>query len=288
MGIRYKFVSIAEGNHALVVRVAKSWNAPHRVAVGGHAHFYGRNAAGAYPLDVSELRRAFTLSESVAERIRSFRAGRLLLLGSGDAPVPLADGARVVLHVVPLQSLTSDVCLDVTSRSQQQLQLLQQFAPPGGGGFSQRFNLDGRLTYRPVHDGKVDAHTLLFHSGIVEAVQVWEEWEGEKVIPSVDYEKDILDALKAYLPAMQGLGIAPPAYVFLTLLGVTGHRFAVNRRVDRDQYADRDALVIPEILLEDWVVDPAEAMRPIFDMVWNAFGYERSFNYDQHGRWFGR
>jgi hypothetical protein len=53
--------------------------------------FYGRNSAGKYPPDVGELRTAFTLSETVAERIRNFRVDRIArlalgqLLGTGGA-----------------------------------------------------------------------------------------------------------------------------------------------------------------------------------------------------------
>lgn len=77
------------------------------------------------------MRQAFTFSESVAERIRAFRANRLLAIGNGDAPAPLADGARIILHVVPLKSLTSDVRIDVAARTHQQLQLLQMIPPLG-------------------------------------------------------------------------------------------------------------------------------------------------------------
>lgn len=81
-GVQYKFVPLEGGGSALVVRIPKSWSAPHRVSAGNHVHFYGRNSAGAYQLDVAELRQAFTLSDTVVERIRSFRANRLLALGS--------------------------------------------------------------------------------------------------------------------------------------------------------------------------------------------------------------
>lgn len=46
-----------------VVRVPRSWSAPHRVVFNDHSKFYGRSSAGKYPLDVSELRSAFLLSE---------------------------------------------------------------------------------------------------------------------------------------------------------------------------------------------------------------------------------
>jgi len=52
-----------------------------------------------------------------------------------------------------------------------------------------------------------------------------------------------------------------------------------------EHYADRDELILPEVWIGDWHIDVARAMRPAFDMVWNAFGLKRSFNYDKDGNW---
>ena len=64
-------VKVAAHRHVLVVRITRSWIAPHRVRK--NREFYARNSAGTYPLDVGELRTAFTMSESLAARIRDFR-----------------------------------------------------------------------------------------------------------------------------------------------------------------------------------------------------------------------
>ncbi len=283
-GVQYRFVPLTATGFALVIRVAKSWNAPHRVTTGGHSHFYGRSAAGAYQLDVSELRQAFTLAGSVAERIRAFRADRLLALGSGNAPLPMVEGALTILHVVPLQSMTSDFRLDLASKSQSLLKI----APPNVTGWDQRLNLDGRIAFRPAKDNRAASYALLFRSGIVETVICNTPWENRKHVHADSLESDVITVLGTHLPALQELGIAPPAYVFLSLIGVTGHSFVLGSRFMRDfrdPHADRDALILPEVLIEDWKADPPDVMRSTFDMIWNAFGYERSFNYDENGRW---
>ncbi|MEY9358590.1 hypothetical protein ABH994_001311 [Bradyrhizobium yuanmingense] len=70
--VGFHSVPCGDGNHVIVVRVQRSWLAPHRVLKNDK--FYGRNSAGKYPLDVGELRNAFVLREAVSERIRAFRA----------------------------------------------------------------------------------------------------------------------------------------------------------------------------------------------------------------------
>ena len=51
----------------LIVRCEQSWIGPHRVIFKGHDKFYARNSAGKYPMDVSELRSAFTLANSLPD-----------------------------------------------------------------------------------------------------------------------------------------------------------------------------------------------------------------------------
>lgn len=286
-GVRYHFVPLTEGGYVLVVRVDKSWNAPHRVTAGGHSQFYGRNAAGSYPLDVGELRQAFTLSGSIAERVRSFRADRLLMLGNGNAPVRLNSGALLVLHLVPLQSMTANTVIDFRSNSHS----LMQVIPPGTQNWDQRQNLDGIVNWAIGLNGDAKSYALLFRTGAIEVVMVQRPWEGEKVIYSDSYEGILLDALKVYFVALSKFGVAPPAYAFISFLGVTGFRFdpgGRNSRDHRDHFSDRDALILPEVLIEDWSIDLSKIMRPAYDMIWNAFGFSHSLNFDQNDKWVGQ
>lgn len=285
-GVQYQFIPLDGGGSALVVRIPKSWSAPHRVSTGNHAHFYGRNSAGAYQLDVAELRQAFTLSDTVVERIRSFRANQLLALGSDEAPIRLKEGALIVLHVIPLQAIASNLEIDIASNSN----ALQKIYPIGASGWNQRINLDGRLTFRNVSDGRSHGYTQLFRNGIIEAVIVEELWNDKKIIASQSYEENIISALRSYFPALNELGIAPPAYLFLSLLGVRDWTLGVNasRFWNVENRAERDNILLPEIAVEQWTNDPAIVMRPAFDMIWNAFGFARSFNYNEAGQWVGQ
>ena len=44
-------------------------------------------------------------------------------------------------------------------------------------------------------------------------------------------------------------------------------------------------LILPDVLIEDYDCDVPAALRPVFDALWNAAGYERSLNYDENGCW---
>jgi hypothetical protein len=48
---------------------------------------------------------------------------------------------------------------------------------------------------------------------------------------------------------------------------------------------DRDNLFLPEVLLENTEISIETVMQSSFDMIWNAAGWARSFNYDESGQY---
>jgi hypothetical protein len=47
---------------------------------------------------------------------------------------------------------------------------------------------------------------------------------------------------------------------------------------------DRDALVLPEVMIESFECDAADVMKPLFDVIWNATGFPGCMNYDETGK----
>ena len=48
---------------------------------------------------------------------------------------------------------------------------------------------------------------------------------------------------------------------------------------------DRDVVLIPEIIIEEYDLNSPQLLKPILDSVWNACGFERSLNYTKDGEW---
>ena len=48
---------------------------------------------------------------------------------------------------------------------------------------------------------------------------------------------------------------------------------------------DRDTVILPDAVIESLDVNVSQALKPIFDAVWNACGFPCSFNYDKDGQW---
>ena len=101
-GMGLRFVALANGRYALIVRAARSWNGPHRN--NRSRNFYARNSAGKYPLDVNELRQHFLASASLSDRLADFRGRRIQKVNGGRTAVTLDadDSAILLIHIVPV------------------------------------------------------------------------------------------------------------------------------------------------------------------------------------------
>jgi hypothetical protein len=279
---RMQFAAKQVGD-VIVLHIPKSWNGPHRVIYQGWDKFYGRTSNGKYPLDTGELRSAFNLSESLNERIRNFKVERIMAIRNGDLPVPFYQSPKIVLHLIPLSAFTPGMSVNAAKIDPGCLQ------PIYCSGWNHRLNLDGYLTYSEGRENKSRSYTQFFRTGIIEAAEgsiLEPKHEGKKMIASIAYEKEIIHGLARYLRAMNMLGIEPPICLFLTFIDVKGYGMTASRWEFDDNYPiDRDILDLPDILVEDMDERPEKILRPLFDMIWNACGYERSFNYDEEGNW---
>jgi len=208
--------------------------------------------------------------------LADFRSGRLEVISSDSNPIPLQEGAKVVLQLVPKAALDGSASVDLSSSERPLLPLFS-------GGSNWRFNFDGRLTYSNGKPG-VRSYVQLFHTGIVEAVAVFTERNDRKMIASIVLESTLIDATASYLKEQARLGMRPPVAILLTLVGVKGYELAVG--LDLDAYPfDRDTLLIPEVLLDSFDCQLGREMKGLFDRIWNAAGLPKCLHYDQEGNW---
>ena len=275
-------VAIDDGKFVLVIRVPGSWAAPHRVTRNGK--FYARNSAGRYELDVGELRMAFSMSDGIAARIRDFRTDRIAKIYSRDTPVTTDPGGCIVVHALPLGSFASNTMLDIASYEHS-----NGFIPPmHGRGWNGRINLDGYVSFTGDYGGLSPSYTQLFRSGAVESVRVLPTHHDRMFLSSRTYEQDLVRFFTRYLRFAREFAIAPPYYLFLSLLGVRGCQLGVHEArlwPDEAHPLQEDRLILPEVVVQNRDDKPEQVLRPLFDMVWNAFGLVQSLNFDEEHNW---
>jgi hypothetical protein len=285
-GVALREIEVSTGNFIIIIRVPKSWAAPHMVKFGGSSKFYSRTSKGKYPLDVAELRAAFVATETVAERIRNFRAERLGNIIAGETPVKLEGPPFGVLHLIPIRAFDPTLELDISSlTSGKGAGWLSPI--DAGASYRPQFNFDGLFTYSRSAKG-ADAYVQVFRNGIIEAVTCNIVVAGpDKALPSTAIEQNLISSLPRYLRAQQQMGVEPPVFVMFSLLGVLGYTLAVSfiHRSYEDHPIDRDAVLIPDVLVENFEQMPEQILRPIFDVMWNSAGFAQCENYDSTGKW---
>jgi hypothetical protein len=281
-GIGFKWVSVAEGRIALVIRVKSSWNAPHRVIVDNHNHFYGRNSVGAYPLDVAELRAAFLLSDSVGKRMTDFRTERLLRIEAGKVPVRLTQAAVAVMHVLPVSAFGASH----GQRLMATKSLARKFSVIGDGACCFDVNLDGAVAFEERNEPNT-SYTQVFRDGCLEVVVCCDPWQAGTV-PMINgpWLVDVtVNALAKSLARLATLSIDAPYVVSVAFIGVDGHSLRRGRAQagQRTVYLNQSTMVLPDAFVDDPQIEAAHVLRPIFDILWNAFGFECCEEFDDAG-----
>lgn len=285
-GVDYRFVDSGAGKFVVVMRVPRSWAAPHQRTFKASSLFFSRNSAGKYGLDVTELRNAFLQGASVNDRLEQRRLERL-----GKVEDQLPSPSHVVLHAFPL-SMASD-----SSPPAVNLQWLydnyDQFFPRGGGemGWGRRYNFDGVQAYGS-SDGKRISYTQFFRTGYVELASsgpFYEDSAGKRYFEADRFGRITLTNLTRIMRLFDQLGIAGPYLVGISVIGAANTNLvsgAAPQRVLSDlgpRVFDRNALIAPGILLLDSNAPLDAAARPALDAIWQAAGFSKCHHFSDDG-----
>ena len=294
-GLHIVAVRLDENRTAMVVHIPRSPVLPHMVCVKGQCKFFQRGSNGKHPLDVNGIRLLFERHGSATRWVREFRATRLAQIQADDGPIPLKGHAMVVLHVVPLAAADPVFAIDL--RRVLAVRESPLVHPMQVNSHFGRCNGDGFLTYgSPNSEGRVRFYLQVFRSGCLESVDSSLSYDQESthVFYGQSCEDTILEALKRYLVLLAQVGVPVPLAVTVSLLGVKGYAvqrsgpqpFLLPELAQRfDSSIGSETLLLPEIVLESYATDVERVLRPAFDVLWNASGYDGSPSYDAEGKW---
>jgi hypothetical protein len=280
-------IPVSEKESVLLVRVPRSWAAPHRVTLAGNNNFFARHSSGKYHMDVNQLRAAFTLDGVVHERIHELRAKRV------NEIMERLQYPAMALHLIPYESLDPTRVFDLRAVSPEGLH------PLGQTGYRDRiYNFDG-VKASTVHPflataSQEIAYTQIFRNGTIESVNsllqpyaVGLLTPGDQIIYGQIVAKDWLQAFQRFLNVQESIGVAPPIMVLISLVGVYEHYFDGSSSDGRGY--PRNALrkitiLIPGSVVDSYDCDPGSVFRPMFDILWNAGGLSHCTLYGSDGR----
>ncbi|WP_200776027.1 AlbA family DNA-binding domain-containing protein [Azospirillum argentinense] len=286
LGIELRAVPLADGAAALVIRIPKSWNPPHQVTYQKTFRFYGRGAAGKHPLDVTTVRDLVLLSADVAERVRRFRIERVAQIVADETPVPLKNGARLIVHLVPLSAFGAGNRADLSS--DHDLPLIPMIGIAG----RIRYNVDGLLGYRMLDERTSDAYVQLFHNGALEVVHHIQESSpyGRPILPMLSFMQELTHAVTHGKTTLRRVGLSTPVVMALTLTGMQNWILGTSHsgRLSEVRAFDRNPLFVPDALLTGFDGTAEADLHDLVDSVWQAAGWPRCPDYDADGQWIGQ
>jgi hypothetical protein len=275
--MRYRIQSIphSPGRYIVIIRIDRSAAAPHRVTFKSHDKFYARSSAGKYPLDVNELRDSFLRNSSASDKIKEFRIERLSALSAGEGPIIENGHPLLILHLVPLEAFTSSIEFDIS----------QYYADPirpiEARSWDKQINIDGVLYWQPLGE-RVSNYVQLYRNGCLEIADEFSftrNNDGNLCAPLEAIERRVRNSLPSYIECIRDIGANPPVYLFLSMIGAASCRAWTGDELfllNDHKVLGRDPLILPEIALLSFTDDLNSALKPMFNRLWNAFGFKGS------------
>ena len=284
-GILLKAIPIKAGGHILLLRTPKSWLGLHMVTFKNLSRFYSRNSNGKYQLDVNEIRTGFVTAETGHQRLQHFRLERVSRIVANEGPIHLAEGPKVILHLIPLSSLDPTVEWDLKRIHDE-----SSLRPMYSSGWSRRYNFEGVLSHTSYSkDQPVHSYAQLFRNGTIEACATHLMRDDKKVVPTQSLEQEIIRSIQGYLILLKSLGVPEPLVLFLSINGLAGYTLAVPSSYFVMEHVPirENMLLFPEASIDAYGRPADSLLQPVFDQLWNAAGWERSIYYDDKGKWIG-
>jgi hypothetical protein len=185
------------------------------------------------------------------------------------------------LHVLPVGAFTG-VGGPLLQASKE---LARKFRLISGQGSCPDVNLDGAVHFerRGVANRQ---YTQVFRNGCLEMVAILPPYSGEDLRISGHWlVKNIIESLTVNLQQLEALGVGEPMVVSLAFLGVEQYSLETHNEVSRNHgtAAKIPRFVLPDVLIDGAAWDAKSELRGVFDVLWNAFGFEECTVYNPDG-----
>lgn len=306
--IRHAAVAREDDRYFFVIRVPGSPRAPHMIVnlKTTRSRFYLRANTTNDPMNARQIKEVALRSETAIDRAKAlieertsalqYRALTRQARACNAETAPPLDQA--VLHVVPLFPPTD--ALDFTDHA-----ILERLAEVRALAASEpylgerRFSLEG--LYREVpNSSEPIKHVLFLRTGAIEfqksdILSEHPDYPDEQILQifkPLTLEEDIIFSVGEVLRLAEAGLCSLPALVSLRLLNVKNSILLHRRGAPWEERFERQVKKIPfpntDIFLEPWLLSERgpqtnTSIRRMFDTMWQAYDWERCFNYDENG-----
>jgi hypothetical protein len=289
-GVQVHPITIDDGV-VIVARVPASFDGPHSYRVGEARRYVLRNGRLTADMSVDQIRIAYDRTASLAERAREFIGRRLKAIAERKTWRPVKDGPVAVAIVVPLAGLAGRASVNIAELSKNYTRYVHQ----DWGGASRNTNLDGLVVHpgggTSEDAGRVRTFTQIYRNGTVEAVRFGGlTFEDRPVIPGATMVRFYRDSLAQALEGLRAMGASGPVVIQLAMVTVGAFTLPADHFTARRlQDMSRSDLVLPDLWVNELgsIRTPEEIdalLRPAMDVLWQAFDFERCFEFDRNGK----
>ncbi|HZY37117.1 MAG TPA: ATP-binding protein [Mucilaginibacter sp.] len=275
-----QILNLENNRVVMIIHVAQSPGRPHSIAYDHSGKYFGRGPAGKYQMKDSEIRIAMAETAALADNIRKMQQGRFDI-ALANPPVQLLPGPKIMLQLFPEESIRSKK-QHLLDRDPRDARLLR---PLGNVDHSYGHNAEGMIhTARQPGAYANSAYLQVFRNGVIETVNTI------TILPAILdadlIERYVIMAVRDYLAFYKNWGTETLVRCYLTIDGL-------GKQYLHSQHAILLALgaqIPPQrIIFGELVLHPYDFvfadLLPWFTVLWNAFGYSRSFNFSDGGEW---
>jgi hypothetical protein len=287
-----KPIEIPERGLVIVIRIGKSWLAPHMVSFKNKSRFYSRNGYGKGQLDVQQIGAAFALQRGLGERLRAWRADRVSKAIAGEGPMPM-QGSQMIFHIVSASALTSD--FEALPRMFEHKEWGSASSLMTGTSQYTRYNADGfLLTYADDLRRDHQSYLQVFRDGNLEYGDSYQlNSQFQDTVPSAYIEQAIAGTFQNAMRLLSLLRVPDPFFVGLSLIGMKGKQMALPAPhsffhvKNFTKIFDRDVIICPDVRVENLAegYPYPTTLLPVVNSMWQAAGLKQSCFIDDDGNW---
>jgi len=267
-----------DGVNVLVIGIPQSLGLPTMVTFKNTNKFLRRRNSGKYTVDVYELNQMFMQNRVLKESVEKFRLNRIEKVVSGKVFPTLERKSSIIIQIIPF-SFLSDELIDLSNIRQIE-DILIKMKPLYTNGWDSMYNLDGFATFSGHMNKSISSYVQLFRNGIIEIYSSGLILEQESNTQSYNYIYeshlyDIFESIKQSLTIQEKLEIESPFFICISLHGIYKSELILNNnRVSKPFMTDE--IFFPSVLIPNYETDIRQSLKPIFDMLWQAAGWNKS------------
>ena len=289
-GLRVHPIEVS-GGYIVIARVPASFDGPHSYRVESSRRFVMRNGTSTTDMSFDQIRTAFDRTATLADRAHQFIDKRFNAISRGHTWKPFVTGPICVVALVPIAGLAGRISVDIAALNTS----YEEYMFEDWTHVSKTMNLDGLVVYPNSSADGALAYSQVYRNGAVEGLRTGAvPGSTPPRIPSTVITKFYRDAVDKFVRASRHRGFTGPAVLRCALLSTNGYALAVgqsNDPVGKNVAAtDRNDLVLPDV----WInaiegIEKSEQVdaivRPMMDVLWQAFDVKRCLEFDMAGNW---